>query len=215
MGLVSYRTTVEPTSEPITLQEIKNYARIDFNDTGNDTTLATLISSARKFAEAHLNRALVTQTIQAIHTLEQGVQGPLYGPIDEQPNWYHYQEELGANPFGVSQFYFDLPMPPLQSVSAIEYQLTVFDNPNWTTFVGTTTVDTLQEPGRVYFQTPPTAYRWRFTYVAGYDNVTYMLPVDIKQALRELVAWFYDNREGDSLPDGLMCKLLTHRQWQV
>lgn len=210
MSLVSFRTLTEPTTEPIALSDAKLYLRVDFTD--DDALITRLISSARKFAESQTSRSFATQTIQAIHTIEPAISGTLYGPISEEPNWYHYQQELGANPFGVSQFYFDLPAPPAQSITTIEYQLTVFDSPTWTTYTETSVLDSLAEPARVYFPTPPTAYRWRFTYQAGYDGVTYLLPWDLKQVLFEIINFWYMNREGDPLPQGIMSKLMARRQ---
>lgn len=224
MSEVEYRVLTPPSAEPVSVANFKNFARIDFSDTNNDTiVIPGLISAARQFVEQQQNRALATQTIEAILTIEPQVQGKLFGPIGDEPNWYHYEQALGANPFGVSQFYFDLPMPPVQSISSIALQYTVFDlDPNtgvpgyWTPFTGTWVLDAVREQGRVYFATPPTAYRWKFVYQAGYDPVnSYPIPFDTLQLIQEIAAFWYDNREGDALPDGIMKKLGTRRQVNV
>lgn len=54
-------TVTGPATEPLTLTEAKSYLRIDASD--EDALLATLISSATEHAELHLNRRLITQTI--------------------------------------------------------------------------------------------------------------------------------------------------------
>lgn len=218
----AYRVIAEPTQEPISLAEMKGYMRVDFSDAdtsvaeGNDTVISDLISSARKFLEGLLNRALATQTVQAEYIIDKPLSGTLYGSIDREPNWYHYQQELGANPFGIAAFYYDLPLPPLQSVTSIKYQYTVFDaDPNtgspgyWTPFAGVYVPDTVRDPGRIWFQDPPTVYRWQITYVAGYDGVTLILPQNIRQLIKEIAAFWYDNREGDSLPSGIQQKLIN------
>lgn len=204
---IAFRTTVNPTSEPITLIDAKLNLRVDFSD--DDAVIGDLITRARSLCETYTHRALATQTIQAIVTIERPLGGDLSGALEGGPNWYQFQEQLGANPFGASMFYIDLPLPPFQSMSLIESRTTVWDS--WTTYTGTNTVDTVQEPARIYFQTPPTASQWRFTYVAGYDLVSYLIPPDLRQALMEAVAYFYNHREAEGIPHALKDKLLAKK----
>lgn len=56
-----WKVTTQPVSEPITLQELKDFARIDGTD--EDTLLNSFIESARRAAENYLGRALIEQTI--------------------------------------------------------------------------------------------------------------------------------------------------------
>jgi hypothetical protein len=217
----AFRVITPPTTEPLTLVEAKRYCRVDFADPVNDAKISGLISSARQFAEGVMCRALATQTIRAEYIIDAPQSGRISGAIDDrEPNWYHYNQELGANPFGIAMFYYDLPRPPLQGVTSVKYQYTVFDtDPNsgvpgyWTAFTGVYVTDIDREPGRVWFQDPPTTFRWQFVYVAGYDGVSFVMPPDMKQALGELVAFWYDNSEGAELPDGLMKKLLLNKNW--
>lgn len=211
---LSYRVLTPPAVEPITVEEAASYLRVDFPD--DDGVIANLIAAARMYAENVMHRALATQTLRVIETITRPTGGEISGPISRGPNWYQYQEQLGANPFGAAMFYFDLPQPPIQSVSKIETRTTVWDP--WVTFGGLVTLDEVPEPARLYFQVPVTANQWRFTYTCGYDPDTtkgsYALPQDIRQCLLELIAFWYDHREGDELPSGLMMKLLTHRvEW--
>ncbi len=226
MNHVSFRTVTEPSSEPVTLTQVKNYARIDFTDSGNDSVLTGLISSARKYCEGITGRAFATQSVLCQFIIDQPPGGVLSGPIDtDQTDFYHYEQELGANPFGVSQFYFDLPMAPLQSVQSVGTQYTKFaingdGTPNYTNLPQIAgdgsvnwAIDTLREPGRIYFQAPLIVYSWQFAYTAGYDGVNYKLPYDLQQVLLEIISFWYDNREGDTLPAGIMNKLLVKRLW--
>lgn len=222
---VSYRVTTEPTTEPITRQEAKDYARIDFSDSSNDGVIDGLIQAARKYVEQVTGRALATQSILAQFIIDKPPGGVLSGPIDdEQENLYHYEQQLGANPFGVSQFFFELPMAPLQSVQSVGTQFTVFQvdgsgNPLFTSLPrvaadGVTinwSVDTTWEPGRIYFQAPLIVYRWQFAYIAGYDGSTYVMPYDLRLLVKKIIAFWYDTREGDALPDGLKQELLGYR----
>lgn len=52
---------VEPTLEPVTVDELKVFAHIDGND--EDATLAGFIKAARVASEQHMGRALIHQTI--------------------------------------------------------------------------------------------------------------------------------------------------------
>ena len=60
---------ITPVSvEPITLSAVKAYLRVDFDD--DDLTIASLISRARSVAEKITGRAMATQQIQVIETIE-------------------------------------------------------------------------------------------------------------------------------------------------
>ena len=212
---------ITPVSiEPITLSAVKAYLRVDFDD--DDLTIAQLISRARSEAETITGRAMATQQIQVIETIERPIGGVLSGPIEAGPNWYVFQEQLGANPFGPAQFYFDLPMPPVQTNQPITVQtkITAFDT--WTNFAITppaTWLDDTSEPARFYFQTPVTANFYKFTYYAGYDPTqSYMIPWDFMQPMLELVGFLYQYREGAGDPAQLQQitnKLLAKRvSWQ-
>jgi hypothetical protein len=219
---ISFRVTAEPSIEPVTLTEMEDYLRVDSGD--DDTQITRLITAARKYCEHVTGRAFATQSILAQFIIDRPGGGVLSGPIDDaQENFYHYEQQLGANPFGISQFFFELPMTPLQSIQSVGTQFTVFNvdgsgNPLFTNLPqlaadGITvnwSVDTVREPGRIYFQAPLIVYRWQFTYTSGY-TATYPLPWDLKQTLMETIAYWYDHREGDELPDGLKMRLVGHR----
>jgi hypothetical protein len=83
----------------------------------------------------------------------------------------------------------------------------------WTPFTGVFVPDITREPGRIWFQDPPTVFRWRFTYTAGYDN-SYLLPDNIRLLWKQIIAYWYNNREGDPLPDGIKQQMIN-MQWNV
>lgn len=218
MGSEAYLVITQVATEPITLTDAKDWLNVDFSQ--KDALITGLISDARALAETWTGRAFATQQIQEVFTIARPTGGDVSGPINKGPNWYQYQEQLGANPFGAAQFYFDLAAPPFQpnQTFVIETKVTAFDP--WVVFPQVTNtdgsknvyVDNVQEPARMYFMDPVTANFWRFTYWAGYDAVqTYPLPRDLRQPLLELVAFMYDNREGDPIPQGLMNKFLAKR----
>ncbi|MGE4352328.1 MAG: head-tail connector protein [Bdellovibrionales bacterium] len=56
---MSYRLVTPPSLEPVTLDEVKAYARID--DTAEDALLSGLISVARQWCEGFTRRAFISQ----------------------------------------------------------------------------------------------------------------------------------------------------------
>lgn len=56
----SWYVKTEPATEPITVDELKTFARIDGDD--EDTLLAEIITSVRKNIELYLGRSLIEQT---------------------------------------------------------------------------------------------------------------------------------------------------------
>jgi hypothetical protein len=211
----SQKIIVPATTEPISLADAKAYLRVDFND--EDTVIQQLITRARAYAEMVTHRALATQSIRVQFMIERPAGGELSGPTNGGPNWYQYQEQLGANPFGAAQFYFDLPSPPIDLTQPVTVQtkITAFDT--WTTFpqisnngLPATWIDDTTEPARMYFQNPQTANFWKFEYTCGY-NASYPCPHGILQPIYELIAFFYENREAVEVPQAVTNKLLMRR----
>jgi len=58
---MAWKVTTQPATEIFTLQEVKDYLKVD--DSTEDTLITTLLQSARQAAERYLNQALITQTI--------------------------------------------------------------------------------------------------------------------------------------------------------
>lgn len=56
------RVIEPPALEPVTLEEAKNFLRVDVND--DDSLIEMLIKAARKKAENYTGRAFITQTIE-------------------------------------------------------------------------------------------------------------------------------------------------------
>lgn len=157
-----------PATEPISLAEAKAHLRIDADD--EDALLASLIVAARVFIEKTLARALITQ------------------------DWSLY---VDAWPRGGT---IALPIAPVQEVTAVR----VYDPDDGPTDVDAETysVDTLSEPARLVLsasgvQMLPArllnAYEVAFT--AGYGDEAEDVPEPIRQALKLLVAHWFERRE--------------------
>jgi len=206
-----FKVLTPPTLEPIALSDAKTYLRVDFSD--DDILIDALVTRARVYGETVTGRAIATQQIQQIDTLARPDGGVLSGPIKPGPNWYIYNEQLGANPFGPAQYYHDLAMPPVQASKTVSVQtkITAFDA--WVDFdITHTWIDDTSEPARFYFQDPVTANFWKFVYWTGYDAVySYQVAPDLLQAVYELVAYWYQFREGQDVPQALVNKFLSKR----
>jgi hypothetical protein len=187
---------------------------VDFTD--DDTVLAGLITQCRMIAEQVTGKAFAPQTIQAQYTMPQINGNTLSGAsLLYEQDFYQYNESLGANPFSPAPFVLTIPMAPLVDVSLFEYRTTAFNA--WQTWPATVsgvnnyTVDTLPTPGLVYLQYPPPAYQYRLTCSVGYT----VLPADLKLALLQFIAWKYENRLGEAMPDEIQNALLGNKTWIV
>src|SRR6266516_4738285 len=150
----AFKVLTPPTIEPIALSDAKTYLRVDFSD--DDILIDALVTRARAYGETVTGRAIATQQIQQIDTLARPDGGVLSGPIKPGPNWYIYNEQLGANPFGPAQYYHDLAMPPVQASKTVSVQTKI-------------------------------------------------------KAFYELVAYWYQFREGQDVPQALVNKFLSKR----
>lgn len=183
--------TVAPTGQILTLDEVKAQLRIPFTD--EDALLADYVQLATEYLEGfngragYLGRALLTQIFEL--------------RLDEFPsNSTAYPP--GAYPTYSMAAPIVLPMPPLQSVTGIQYldgALTL-----QTMDPATYTAETAMLQGRI---TLPQGQAWpddvaqqqdavRITFVAGYGPTAASLPAGIRQAAKLLIGMYYLNREG-------------------
>lgn len=144
----------------------------------DDAYILGLIATARRWVESFRNQALVTQTL----------------------DWY-----LDSWP---ASGQFDVPRPPLQSVTSI----TLYDTANAASTVSSAVyfVDTVSQPGRIslaYGQSWPTttlrdrnAIKIRF--VAGYGSAE-SVPNEVRQAILLIAGDLYENRENTLIGQGL------------
>lgn len=59
-----WKVTTEPETEPITVQEVKDFAKLEFEDSTEDSLIEAFIKAVRIAAEDYLNMAFIEQTIQ-------------------------------------------------------------------------------------------------------------------------------------------------------
>jgi hypothetical protein len=205
---VEVSVLVPVSVEPITSADLpKTRMRIDFTDTNTDADINFMISEARQYGEQLTGRSFATQTIQAIIAPTPEDVGALSGPVGALPDSWQYMERPDIPLFGTNLIQLPFPYGPVQSLTSVEYQLTRMDVPEWTLLTPTDIngnanyrVDLVADPATLNLFTILAASRFRLTYVAGYT----VLPFHLKNAMKSLISFNYDNRDGDPIPQGII-----------
>jgi len=192
-----------PASEPITLAEAKSYLRVD--SSGDDALITSLIVSARMLCEEHMQRAIMSQTLQLFIDSTRDIDEPLWEGTRTGPYLNYYKN------------YIDLPMPVISSVTHVK---TYDDADNATIFASTRYyVDKARQPARVVLRTGetlPTALRVanaiEVQYVTGYSSAN-AVPEPIKFAIYQVLTYLYEHRgdmyEGKTSLPATATKLLA------
>jgi uncharacterized phiE125 gp8 family phage protein len=194
--------TAQPATEPVTLDEMKVFARVDYED--DDDLLTSLMKSARVKVERWLGRALITQT-RAFMLSDSGFEsaGKIILP---NPNVQSIS----------SVTYYDTSEAS-QTVSSALYRLVNGSDPDNEAFIEL-----------LVNQTWPTATAnrelpWTVTYVCGYGTDAANVPEEIKLGIKMLVATWYEHRElivvgttAENMPFSTHGVLMAHRwNWAV
>jgi uncharacterized phiE125 gp8 family phage protein len=185
--LLSLKLITPPTEQPVTLAEVKSHLRIDADITADDEWITnTGIPAAVDIAESYQNRALMTQT------------------------WVFGMDHWPKDRFCLTMPLFELPKPPLQSVTSIKY--TDKNGVESTIDPSDYLVNTFSLVGIVKLVS---GKAWpsvelastdaiKVEFVCGYKD-TASIPAMTKTAIMELVGFLRQNRSGyDKLPDGII-----------
>ena len=169
---MSWQITSEPATEPITLVEAKAHLRVDFSD--EDDYIDTLIISARKYCEAYCNRVFITQT------------------------WRQNENEWN-NPI-------QLKVNPVVSVTSLKYydtnesQQTITDSSaNYQKDLNSDVAKIYEGLTNAFPAIGSTINPIEIITVCGYGAAS-DVPDDIKHAIKIMVSWMYENREGVNVP---------------
>lgn len=167
-----------PAAEPLELDEVKNYLRVDLDD--DDALIQGLIIAAREHAEWWTRRALITQGLRL--ELDQlpstGIELPR-PPLQEVSNVYYIDRDGVQQPMAEGvDYYLDASAEPARLVFPSDKPLP----------------ETAKRPGAVVVE-----------YTAGYGDAS-KVPQRIKQAMLLLVSTWYENRE-PMMPGGNMTEL--------
>lgn len=184
--------TTAPSEEPVTLDEARQWCRVDSDDRTQDQVIEGLIVAARTLVEEKTGQQLVTASWQyVLDRFPYRVPGRTWqwpGDVWDRQN-ASWLEGLTVR----------LPRPPLQSVTSIQYIDTTGLTQTWP--VANYIVDITTKPGRVMpvfgqiwpivLVTPNAAI---FNYVSGYGNRA-AVPATFKLAVKLLLGHWWLNRE--------------------
>lgn len=159
-------TTVAPAVEPIGTAEVWNWLHIDPET--DDGTLASLIIAARAHIEAHTGTRLITQTIK--------MRGD--GFADDMR----------------------LPAAPIQSISSITYldsagASQTLDAATYTALLPGLAPRIILAKDKVWPETLAHPAAITITAVAGYGGTAENVPAPLRQAMIQLVAGMFADRE--------------------
>lgn len=179
-----------PAVDPVSVADVKNYLRI--NGTTDDAMLGAFITAAVNVVESYLGRRLITQTWALF--------------MDRFPGNYDFSQlrdgvqEGKLSEYFATEKHIDLPLMPLRAID----HLKTYDNldASYTMSASEYFVDTVSEPGRISLRTDST---WPTTdlrqangievqFQVGYGAAGSSVPAGIIQAIKEIVAKFYESR---------------------
>lgn len=156
------------TSEPLTLDQVKQQLNIAINNTDHDLELADLISQAREQWEGDTDTVCCTSTWRVKH---QSMQDPLKlpkRPIQSVTSIQYYDGANNLQTLSTSIYNFDAPKREIRRQYLKVFPVSLFRWDAWTT-----------------------------TYVCGYSVDGTLVPNIAKRAMLLLVGYYFENR-GDS-----------------
>ena len=182
--MAGIKVATEPTQEPLSIQEVKEYLRVE--DSTDERNIRPLIETARRFAEEHTGRALMTQTIHQFIDGYDEMEDPLFEGFRTGPYLTYYKN------------YITLTKTPVASVTSVS---TFNDEDTETTFAASRYfVDNVREPARIVLrngETFPTALRVanaiKIVYVAGYKS-PFSIPEPLRLGMLQHIAHLYEHR---------------------
>lgn len=160
--------TSGPSVEPVTLDEIKTFARIDGTD--EDDLLTNFIKASRKRVELFLGQSLITQTIRlTMDTWEvREIELPM-SPLISVTSVETLDEDGVATTYSSSYYY--VMTDPIPGKLVIKKDYTLPEN-------------TDRDYGG-----------FRITYTAGYGATASSVPDEIKEAIKIDVTKLYETRD--------------------
>lgn len=175
------KVTAEPSVEPITADEVKEWARIDGTD--EDTWITNTIKTVRDLTELYLGRSLIKKTIEL--TMDEWnseyIELP-YSPVISISKIETFDESGVATVYNSSYYYLDNNSMPARCIIKDDYTLP-------------TNTDR-------YFA------GYKITYFAGYGLLATDVPQTIKDAMKLWVTFIYENRSFTTEPPADVKKIL-------
>jgi hypothetical protein len=213
---MSLVTIQDPAAEPVLLDELKAYLRVDASDTSNDSTITALAKGARFYAEHFTRRRFITQKVAMKMDFFPGyIGGKLPGQMVAQTYF------AGPSPLMIGlNFAIVLPYPPVQSIDTFSY----LDPSSGTPIIlqpnSDYIADLASNPARL---TPPYAQMWpvarvepesvSVNFTCGYGPDGSAVPEPIKIAIKQLTLYWYENRipNDENIPKSVTALLWPYR----
>jgi len=191
-----------PAVEPVTLDEVKAWAKIDAAD--EDALLTSLVAAAREAAEQYLRRALISQTVRLT--------------LDLDGCGVHLSE--GVYDLPVSAIYgglptvVELPRAPVSSItSVVTYDL---DNAPGTFAASNYSLNAdgnrfVLASGATWPSNLRPVAACAITYVAGYGDAASAVPQSIRTGILMHAQTMYDGRIVCDMPENCQRLLRPYR----
>ena len=182
--MAGLQVTTAPTVEPLTMQEVKEYLRVE--DNTDERVVRPFIETARRLAEEHLGRTLMPTTYSLFLDTNNDMDDPLWEGMRTGADLNYYKN------------YIVLPRSPVTSVTSVS---TFNDADTESTMASSKYyVDNVSEPARIVLrqgETFPTALRVanaiKVVYVSGYTSA-YAVPEPIRMGMLQHIAYMYEHR---------------------
>ena len=174
----TYKVLTPPVNQLLSLVQIKNYLRLDADDTSDDDLLNSFLSSAIGYVQKYTNRTLLTTKY-----------------ITYRDNFI-----VGYGNYIYELHYWELRRSPLQTIDSIEYYntsnvLTDVDNKIYYNTLENDYSKVLLNYGESF----PTDNNQKLqcieiTFYAGYGDTADDVPDDIIDAVLLIISSMYENR---------------------
>lgn len=194
-------TVTGPAAEPVTVAEVKAYARIDSDE--DDAQIQAWIETARAAAESFTRRSFITRTLRL------SLDNVGRGGSPWEPGYY----ELPVNYFdGALATRFELPLGPVLGVTSI----TTYDAANAGTLYASSRYRlsgdrVVLNAGEVWPGGLRSAGAAEIVYTAGYGPNPSDVPRPIRTAVTMHAAQMYDGQCGCEMSDACRTLLQAYR----
>lgn len=160
-----------PATPVVTAADAKTFMRVDYST--DDSYITALVTTATKWVEEYLNRALITQTLIAYYTQYAGVVYLPNSPVQSITTVEQIAQDATATALTVNSDYY---------VKGVQDKYIEFAGNTYLPS-GHSVSDTLAD------------YGLKVTYVAGYGDASTDVPEPIIEAVKRLTLYLYDNRD--------------------
>jgi uncharacterized phiE125 gp8 family phage protein len=195
MGLPrgSLELVTGPATEPVTVAEAKLHGRIEHS--ADDTLIEGFITGARQLVERLTNRALITQTWKL--TLDAW-------PGEQKDEWFDGMREMPIT--ATEGELIEVRKAPFLAITSV---VTLDESDASTTYASSNYYVTKRNAGTIGVLVKKTGSVWPsivsraygaivITFTAGYGAGASDVPIALRQAIKDIVLHWYENREAAS-----------------